>query len=85
MSVPTEFNSTLCKTYRTLCISVRQPITEVKAECNAAADVREIATRGQPFYGYSGKPPHSSRLFSVAWGCGGHILVLNPESQGGGV
>ena len=44
MSVPTEFHSTLCKTYLALCISVRQPITEVKAECNAAADVREIAT-----------------------------------------
>ena len=42
MSVLAEFHSTLCKTYRTLCISVRQPITEVKAECNAAADVREI-------------------------------------------
>ena len=41
-SVPTEFYSTLCKTYRTLYISVRQPITEVQAECNAAADVREI-------------------------------------------
>ena len=30
------------------------------------------------------KPLHSSRLFPVAWGYGGHILVLNPESQGGG-
>ena len=44
MSVPTEFHSTLCKKYRTLCISVRQPITEVKAECNAVADVREIGS-----------------------------------------
>ena len=43
MSVPTEFHSTLCKTYHTLCISVRQPITEVKAEWNVAADVWEIA------------------------------------------
>ena len=32
MSVPTQFRSTLCRTYNTLCISVRQPITEVKAE-----------------------------------------------------
>ena len=42
MSVPTEFHSTLCRTYHTLCILVRQPITEVKAEWNVAADVREI-------------------------------------------
>ena len=43
MSVPAEFHSTLCRTYLTLCISVRQPITEVKAEWNFAADVwREI-------------------------------------------
>ena len=40
-------------------------------------------TRGQPFYGYSEKPPDSSRLFPVALGYGGHILVLNPESQRG--
>ena len=44
MSVPTEFHSTLCGTYHTLCISVRQPITEVKAEWNVAADVWEIAS-----------------------------------------
>ena len=43
MSVPIEFHSTLSRTYHTLCISVRQPITEVKAECNVAADVWEIA------------------------------------------
>ena len=42
MSVPTEFHSTLCETYSALCKSVRQPITEVKAEWNVAADVREI-------------------------------------------
>ena len=42
MSVSTEFHSTLCRTYHTLCISVRRPITEVKAEWNVAADVREI-------------------------------------------
>ena len=47
MSVPTEFHSTLGKTYSTLCISVRRPITEVKAEWNAAADVWEIAKIGQ--------------------------------------
>ena len=42
MSVQIESHSTLCSTYRVLCIFVRQPITEVKAEWNAAADVREI-------------------------------------------
>ena len=42
MSVPTEFHSTESRTYNTLCISVRQPITEVKGELNGAADVREI-------------------------------------------
>ena len=42
MSVPTELHSTLRRTYHTLCISVRQPITEVKAEWNVAADVWEI-------------------------------------------
>ena len=42
MSVPTEFHSTLSRTYHSLCISVRQPITEVKAEWNVAADVWEI-------------------------------------------
>ena len=45
MSVPTEFHSTLCRTYHTLHISVRQPITEVKAEWNVAADVWEIGQR----------------------------------------
>ena len=44
MSVPAEFQSTLCRTYLTLCISVRQPITEVKAEWNVAADVWEIGS-----------------------------------------
>ena len=43
MSVPKEFQFTLCETYRTLCILVRQPITEVKVEWNVAADVWEIA------------------------------------------
>ena len=38
---PTAFHSTLCKTYHPLCILVRQPITEVKAEWNVAADVWE--------------------------------------------
>ena len=45
MSNPIEFHSTLSRTYHTLCISVRQPITEVKAECNVAADVWEIENR----------------------------------------
>ena len=44
MSVPTEFHPTLCRTYHTLCISARQPITEVKAEWNVATDVWEIGT-----------------------------------------
>ena len=43
MSVPIEFHSTLCRTYHTLYISDRQPITEVKAKWNVAADVWEIA------------------------------------------
>ena len=42
MSLPTEFHSTLSRTYHTLWISVRQPITEVKAEWNVATDVWEI-------------------------------------------
>ena len=42
ISVPKEFRSTLCRTYRTFCILVRQPITGVKSEWNVAADVREI-------------------------------------------
>ena len=46
MSVQIESHSTLCCTYRVLCILVRQPITEVKAEWNAEADVREIEAFG---------------------------------------
>ena len=46
MSVPAEFHSTLWRAYYTLGISVRQPITEVKAEWNVAADVWEIAPEG---------------------------------------
>ena len=42
MSVQAEFHCTLCRKYRALRISVRQPITEVKAEWNVAADVWEI-------------------------------------------
>ena len=34
--------------------------------------------RDPPFYGYSEKPPHFSRLLRHAWGYGGHILDLNP-------
>ena len=55
ISVPTEFHSTLCKTYSTLCILVRQPITEVKAEWNVAADVWEIDFSPQFF-----KPVYSN-------------------------
>ena len=42
MSVLTEFHSTLCRTYRSLCILVSQQVTGVKAERNVAADVRKI-------------------------------------------
>ena len=45
---------------------------------------KQRTNTGPTFYGYSEKPPHSSRLFPVAKGYGGHILVLNPESQRGG-
>ena len=31
-----------------------------------------------PFYGYSEKPPHFSRLLRHAWGYGGHILDWTP-------
>ena len=34
-------------------------------------------TRDPPFYAYSEKPPHFSRLLRHAWGYGGHILDLN--------
>ena len=44
LSVPTEFHSTLCRTLHTLSLSVRKPITEVKAEWNVAADVWEIGS-----------------------------------------
>ena len=39
------------------------------------------STQGQPFYGYSEKPPHFSRLLRAAWGYGGPILVLNPQGS----
>ena len=48
MSVPTELHSTLSRTYHTLCILVRQPITEVRAEWNVAADVWEIGPPPPP-------------------------------------
>ena len=51
MSVQIDFHSSLCRTYLTLSILVRQPITEVKTEWNVAAQVWEIAAR----VGYS---PH---------------------------
>ena len=43
MSVPKEFHSTLCRTYRDLCILVRQAITGVKAEWNVAADIGRLS------------------------------------------
>ena len=46
MSVPiflTDFHPTLCRTYHSLCTSVRQPITDVKAMWNVAADVWKLS------------------------------------------
>ena len=40
----------------------------------------QAPTRGQPFYGYSEKPFHFSRLLRHALGQGGHILHLTPGS-----
>ena len=37
-------------------------------------------TRDHPFYGYSEKPPHFSRLLWHAWWYGGYILNLTPGS-----
>ena len=39
----------------------------------------QAPTRDPPFYGYSEKPPHFSRLSRHAWGYGGHILDLTPR------
>ena len=39
----------------------------------------QTPTRDPPFYGYSEKPPHYSRLLRHAWGYGGHILDVNPR------
>ena len=44
----------------------------------------QTRTRDPPFYGYSEKPPHFSRLLRHAWGYGGHILDLNPLGPHGG-
>ena len=41
----------------------------------------QTPTRDSPFYGYSEKPPHFSRLLQHAWGYGGHILDLNPRGR----
>ena len=42
-------------------------------------------TRGQPFYGYSEKPPiFFSCLLGRAWGYGGSIRVSNPQGSHGG-
>ena len=38
----------------------------------------QAPTRSQPFYGYSEKPPHFSRVLRHAWGYGGHILDITP-------
>ena len=43
----------------------------------------QAPTRGQPFYGYSEKPPHVSRLLRHAWEYGRHILELTPGSPRG--
>ena len=39
----------------------------------------QAPTRGQPFYGYSEKSPHFSRILRRAWGYGGPIVVLHPK------
>ena len=39
----------------------------------------QTPTRDPPFYGYSEKPLHFSRLLQHAWGYGGHILDFNPR------
>ena len=39
----------------------------------------QAPTRDPPFYGFSEKPPHFSRLLRHAWGYGGHILDLTPR------
>ena len=44
----------------------------------------QTPTRDPPFYGFSEKPPHFSRLLRHAWGYGGHILDLNPPGPHGG-
>ena len=44
----------------------------------------QAPTRDPPFYSYSEKPPHFSRLLRHAWGYGGHILDLTPGSPRGG-
>ena len=41
-------------------------------------------TCSQPYYGYSEKLPHLSRLLQCAWGYGGSILFLNPQGPHGG-
>ena len=38
---------------------------------------------GHPFYGYSEKTPHFSRLLRCAWGYGWPFLILNPWVQMG--
>ena len=42
----------------------------------------QAPTWGQPFYGYSEKPPHFSHLLPRALGHGRPILVFNPQGTG---
>ena len=42
----------------------------------------QALNRDQPFYGYSEKPPHFSRILRRAWGYGGPIVVVHPGSPG---
>ena len=41
----------------------------------------QAPTRDPPFYGYSEKPPHFSRLLRHAWEYGGYSLDLNPPGS----
>ena len=51
--------------YHTSCISVRQPITEVKAEWNVAADVWEIGTDPCKNNAFAGSGAGNSGGFSA--------------------
>ena len=62
MSVPTEFHSTLRRTYHTLCISIRQSITEDKAKWNEAADVWDICFRNEVYNVSANRRPRRALL-----------------------